>query len=95
MGSLHLSMDSVDSTSVYDTSNGRMNKGTAPGRIKSVFASYKTPLRNTLAGGTDYFEAMVATILRDFLQPDSKMTLKEAAIAVTADPDTRQCLRAR
>lgn len=35
-----------------------------------------------MAGGTEYSEARVAAILRDFLQPDTKLSLKDAAEAL-------------
>jgi hypothetical protein len=91
MESLHLTVDCVDNAAEYAGSGGRTNKGTALSRIQSVFTSDKTPLRNTLAGGTKFSEAKVAAVLRDFLQPDSKISLREAAGSImNMVPDNAQ-----
>lgn len=86
MSALNLTVDSVDNAEAYRI-NGA-SKGKAKGicaRVRSTFTSKSAftsdrPLpRSIFAGGTDYSEARVAAILRDFLQPDTKLSLQEAA----------------
>jgi hypothetical protein len=71
MSALDLTVDSVDNA----------KQGKFPGCwTRSALSSSGKPLpRNVLAGGTNYSEAKVAAILRDFLQPDTKTSLQEAA----------------
>ncbi len=79
MSSLHLTIDSVDNAATYAGNSTPRHKGKTRRRITSLFSSEKPLARNVWAGGTDYSEARVATILRDFLQHNTKMSLKETA----------------
>lgn len=80
MSTLDLTVDSVDNAEAYEIEEKpkRKEKGISA-RLRSVLSSNKPVSRTISAGGTDYSEARVAAILRDFLQPDTKMSLKEVA----------------
>jgi len=83
MSSLHLTVDSVDNAPVPGSTSTPTQKSKTRRRIQSVFSSEKPPLpRSVWAGGTNYSEAKVAAILRDFLQPDTKVAPKEAATSL-------------
>lgn len=80
MATLNLTVDSVDNAAAYGINEKpkRKEKGISA-RVRSVFSSNTPLLRTIPAGGTDYSEARVAAILRDFLQPDAELSLQEAA----------------
>ncbi|KAH8898656.1 hypothetical protein GQ53DRAFT_836754 [Thozetella sp. PMI_491] len=80
MSTLDLTIDSVDNAAAYGIGGAhkRESKSLSPW-IKSVFSSNKPLRRNVFVGGTDYSEAGVATILRDFLQPNTKLSPQDAA----------------
>lgn len=85
MSALHLTVDSVDNAAAYNTNDApRRNVKGISLRIRLFFSSSSSkPIpRNIWAGGTDYSDARVAAILRDFLQPDTKLTVLEAAKAI-------------
>jgi hypothetical protein len=86
MSALDLTVDFVDNAAEYGTSCLPSKNGKFLGCwTRFAFGSSDKPLpRSVRAGGTDYSEAKVATILRDFLQSDTKMTLREAAILLLA-----------
>jgi hypothetical protein len=85
MSALDLTVDFVDNAAAYGISSTPPKQGKFLGCwSRSAFGSDKPIARNVRAGGTDYSDAKVATILRDFLQPDTKITLKEAAISLLA-----------
>lgn len=85
MASLDLIVDSVDNAAEYGTQPTPKTKDKGfTARIVSVFSSDRPLPRNVRAGGTDYTEAKVAAILRDFLQPDTKLSLHEAAGSLLA-----------
>lgn len=80
MATLDLTVDSVDNAAAYgiDPTATRKAKGICA-RVWSIVTSNRPLTRITSAGGTDYSEARVAAILRDFLQPDTKLSVQEAA----------------
>lgn len=85
MAVLDLAVDSVDNAATYGTHHTPKMKDTGiAARIRSVFSSDRILPRNVWAGGTGYTEAKVAAILRDFLQPDTKQSLHEAAVSLLA-----------
>lgn len=83
MSALHLTVDSVDNVASYSTNGDPITniKGISLW-IRLLFSSGNPIPRNIWAGGTDYSETRVAAILRDFLQPDTKLSLQEAAKAI-------------
>lgn len=83
MSALDLTVDSVDNAASHGLSDApRARYGGIIYRIRSFFISNKPLPRAILAGGTDYSEARVAAILRDFLQPETKLSLQEVAKSI-------------
>lgn len=83
MSALDLTVDSVDNAAAYYGNDGARKKDQGIGPlVGSIFTSYKPLSRNVPAGGTNYSDARVAVILRDFLQPDTKLSLQEAATSL-------------
>lgn len=80
MAALDLTVDFVDNAAAYGIEDPPKRKAKGIfARVRSVFTSNRPLTRTTFAGGTDYSAARVAAILRDFLQPDTKLSLQEAA----------------
>lgn len=81
MSSLDLTVENVDNDAVSGISNHLpKNLNIAATRIKLVLGQERPTLpRNVWTGKTEFTETKVAGILRDFLQPDRKMSLKRAA----------------
>ncbi len=85
MSRLNLIVDSVDNDAAYGIDSTEEKKTKTKAWVRSVFRQDTSPLpRGIWAGGTGYTEAKVASILRDFLQPDSKISLKSAAETLLA-----------
>ncbi len=83
MSTLDLIIDSVDTNPALCLSELPSKKSPAS-RIKLALGKDKPLPRNILAGGTQYSEPKVAAILRDFLQPDTKMSAKTAVVSLLA-----------
>lgn len=79
MAALHLTVDSVDNASAYVASTPAKAPKSPASWIRSLGQTRKHIGPSRLAGTTNYTEANVAAILRDFLQPDAKMSLEAAA----------------
>lgn len=80
MSLLNLTVDSVDNAAAYGLADVPP-QSTKKGSIRSAL----TPQSKTgWTGRTDYTEAKMATILRDFLQPDSKVSLHEISREILA-----------
>lgn len=83
MSALHLTVDRVDNAASYGINGDPITKFKGISVwIRLLFSSSKPIPRNISAGGTDYSAARVAAILRDFLQPDTDLSLQEAAKAI-------------
>ncbi|OAA56361.1 hypothetical protein SPI_07972 [Niveomyces insectorum RCEF 264] len=92
MSALHLTVDVVDNAAAYSARSEETDKKEKADRR----ASWKRlpwtkgnqldkPLpRNLPKGGTGYTDAKVAAILRDFLQPDTKLSEKVVAESILA-----------
>jgi hypothetical protein len=81
MSRLHLTVDGVDNAAAYGIDPHKVKKTDTSMSENPSMVNKKRVLRGPTVwvGGTGYTEAKVASILRDFLQPDSKTTLQSAA----------------
>lgn len=79
MSALDLTIDSVDNAAADISTARNKKRKTLSAWFRSALSQDKPPLtRCIMAGGTEYTDAKVAAILTDFLQPDTKTSLKTA-----------------
>lgn len=81
MSTLDLTIDCVDNAAAYGYDYALKNdQGIVP-RARSIPSDTILP-RECFTSGIEYSDARVAAILRDFLQPGTKLSLREAAASL-------------